>query len=76
VVVARSVRGDDWLGRSGPAQYALLLSGGLPGAMAAAARVVGAIGALGVPGLGVCAGVTLLASATAAGPGAACATGT
>jgi hypothetical protein len=63
-VLARSVRGDDWLGRSGPAQYALLLSGGLQGAMTAAARVVGAISGLDVPGLGVCAGVTLLESGT------------
>jgi hypothetical protein len=64
VVLARSVRGDDWLGRSGPAQYALLLGGGLPGAMTAAARVVSAISALGIPGLGVCAGVTLLEAGT------------
>ncbi|MGY1688915.1 hypothetical protein [Geodermatophilus sp. SYSU D01105] len=67
VVVARSVRGDDWLGRSGPAEYALLLSGGLSGAMTAAARVVAAISALEVPGLGVCAGVTLLEAGTSPG---------
>ncbi|MGY1624172.1 hypothetical protein ACI789_18395 [Geodermatophilus sp. SYSU D00965] len=60
VVLARCVRGDDWLGRTGPAQYALLLGGGLPGAMTAAARVVRAISALRTPGLGVCAGVALL----------------
>ena len=59
-VVARSVRGDDWLGRSGPDQLALLLGGGIHGAVTAAARVIGEIGALGLPGLGVCAGVTLL----------------
>ncbi|MGY1642839.1 hypothetical protein ACI782_17170 [Geodermatophilus sp. SYSU D00703] len=64
VVMARSVRGDDWLGRSGTAQYALLLSGGLQGAMTAAARVVGGISALDVPGLGVCAGVTFLEAGT------------
>ncbi|MFW3172545.1 hypothetical protein [Geodermatophilus sp. CPCC 206100] len=59
-IVASSVRGDDWLGRSGPNEFALVLSGGIHGAVTAAARVVGAISRLGVPGLGVCAGVTLL----------------
>ncbi|MGY1635468.1 hypothetical protein ACI78V_02300 [Geodermatophilus sp. SYSU D00742] len=58
--VARSVRGDDWLGRSGPDEFALLLGGGLGGAMTAAARVVRAVSALATTGLGVCAGVTVL----------------
>ncbi|MBB3086874.1 hypothetical protein [Geodermatophilus sabuli] len=59
-IVARSVRGDDWLGRSGPDQLALVLGGGISGAVTAAARVIGEISALGRPGLGVCAGVSLL----------------
>jgi sarcosine oxidase gamma subunit len=59
-IVARSVRGDDWLGHTGPDEFALLLGGGLGGAMTAAARVVGAVSALGSTGLGVCAGVTVL----------------
>jgi hypothetical protein len=59
-IVARSVRGDDWLGRAGRNEFALLLSGGVHGAVTAAARVVGAISELAVPGLGVCAGVTVL----------------
>ncbi|MGK5110405.1 hypothetical protein [Geodermatophilus sp. CPCC 205506] len=59
-IIARSVRGDDWLGRSGRDEFALLLSGDVGGAVTAAARVVSALSALGVPGLGVCAGVTVL----------------
>ncbi len=65
--MARSLRGDDWLGRSGPNEFAVLLGGTVEGAEAAAARVVSTIGELGIPGLGACAGVTgFQAGATAA----------
>ncbi|MGY1631550.1 hypothetical protein ACI784_07575 [Geodermatophilus sp. SYSU D01186] len=66
-IIARSVRGDDWLGRTGPHEFALVLSGGLGGAMAAAARVVGAVSELGSTGLGVCAGVSVLEPGVPAG---------
>jgi hypothetical protein len=38
-VVARSLRGDDWLGRSGPSEFAVLLSGSAGDAEAAAAAL-------------------------------------
>ncbi|MDP9429338.1 MAG: hypothetical protein M3Q47_10915 [Actinomycetota bacterium] len=67
-VVARSLRGDDWLGRSGPDKFAVLLGGSVDGAEAAATRVVTTIGDLGIPGLGACAGIAgFEAGATAAG---------
>ncbi len=59
-VVARSLRGDDWLGRSGPNEFAVLLSGTAGDAEAAATRLATAITELGIPGLGACAGVTAL----------------
>ncbi|SNT01914.1 hypothetical protein SAMN06893096_11336 [Geodermatophilus pulveris] len=66
-VVARSLRGDDWLGRSGPDEFAVLLGGSAADAEVAAARLTAAIAALDVPGLGACAGVTdLEAGSTAA----------
>jgi hypothetical protein len=65
-VVARSLRGDDWLGRSGPHEFAVLLRGTAEDAEAAAARLVGAITELDIPGLGACAGVTALEECTTA----------
>ena len=65
-VVARSLRGDDWLGRSGPAEFAVLLGGSADTAEAAATRLVTAISGLGLPGLGACAGVTALEKGTTA----------
>jgi hypothetical protein len=65
-VVARSLRGDDWLGRSGPDEFAVLLRGTAGDAEAAAARLVGAITELDIPGLGACAGVTTLEEGTTA----------
>jgi hypothetical protein len=65
-VVARSLRGDDWLGRSGPDELAVLLSGTAADAEVAATRLATTITELGVPGLGACAGVTALEAATTA----------
>jgi len=65
-VVARSLRGDDWLGRSGPDEFAVLLRGTAEDAEAAAARITGAITELDIPGLGACAGVTALEEGTTA----------
>jgi GGDEF domain-containing protein len=55
-LLARSLRGDDWLGSSGPAEFAVLLSG----AETAAERLVRAVAALGVPGLSAAAGIAAL----------------
>ena len=59
-VVARSLRGDDWLGRSGPDEFAVLMSGTAQDAEVAAVRLATTITELGIPGLGACAGVTAL----------------
>ena len=65
-VVARSLRGDDWLGRSGPNEVAVLLTGTAQDAEVAGSRLAATITELGVPGLGACAGVTALEEGTTA----------
>jgi GGDEF domain-containing protein len=61
-LIARSVRHDDWLGSSGPAEIAVLLRGGETAAKTAAERLVRAIAALDVPGLSAVAGIAALSS--------------
>lgn len=65
-VVARSLRGDDWLGRSGPDEFAVLVGGTAEDAEVAATRLATAITGLGIPGVGACAGVTTLEEGTTA----------
>jgi hypothetical protein len=65
-VVARSLRGDDWLGRSGPSEFAVLLGGTAADAEVAATRLATTITSLDIPGLGACAGVTALEEGTTA----------
>jgi Diguanylate cyclase, GGDEF domain len=65
-VVARSLRGDDWLGRSGPNEFAVLLSGTAQDAEVAATRLAATITELGIPGLSACAGVVALEEGTTA----------
>jgi hypothetical protein len=50
-LLARSLRGDDWLASSGPAELVIVLSGSVTGAEAATARLVAAVAALGIPDL-------------------------
>jgi GGDEF domain-containing protein len=57
--LARSLRGDDWLGSAGPAEFAILLAGDESAAETAAHRLVHAVAAS-VQGLSAAAGVTLL----------------
>ncbi|RBY89449.1 GGDEF domain-containing protein [Blastococcus sp. TF02A-30] len=57
---ARSVRGDDWLGSPGAAEFALVLEGPVLAAETAGARLVDAVVALGVPGLSAAAGIAPL----------------
>ncbi|GAA5650183.1 hypothetical protein [Geodermatophilus obscurus] len=59
-VVARSLCGDDWLGRSGPNDFAVLLSGTAGDAEVTATRLAATMTELGIPGLGACAGVAAL----------------
>jgi hypothetical protein len=65
-VVARSLRGDDWLGRSGPHEFAVLVGGSAADAEVAAARLAASITELGILGLGACAGVAALEEGTTA----------
>lgn len=60
-LLARSVRGDDWLGRSGPAEFVLVVSGPESAAEATAARLTAAIAAEGIPGISAAAGIATLA---------------
>ena len=55
-LLARSVRGDDWLGAPGAAEFAILLDGPATAAEVTAARLTTSITALGVPGLSAAAG--------------------
>jgi GGDEF domain-containing protein len=66
-LLARSLRGDDWLGSSGPAEFVVLLSGPATAARSAATRLVASVAALGIPGLSASAGIAPLAAGVAAG---------
>lgn len=61
-LLARSLRGDDWLGKTGPGEFAVLLAGPSAAAETAAARLVAAIPGLGVPGLAAAVGIAAGAS--------------
>jgi GGDEF domain-containing protein len=60
-LLARSLRGDDWLGSSGPAEFAVLLSATETAAKTAAERLVRAVAGLEVPGMSATAGIAALA---------------
>jgi GGDEF domain-containing protein len=60
-LVAHSLRGDDWLARSGPAEFAVVLHGSADGAETAALRLAAAVGGTGVRGLSAAAGIAVLA---------------
>ena len=66
-LLARSLRGDDWLARSGPAEFVVVLTGPATGAHTAAERLVAAVEALGIPGLTAAAGVAPLTADLTAG---------
>jgi GGDEF domain-containing protein len=59
-LLARSLRGDDWLGSSGQAEFVVLLSGTQTAAKTAAERLVRAVGDLGIPDLSAAAGIAAL----------------
>jgi GGDEF domain-containing protein len=54
-------RGDDWLARSGPAEFAVLLGTPAHHAETAADRLLEVVAGAGVPGLSACAGIAGLA---------------
>ena len=66
-LLARSLRGEDWLGSSGQAEFVIVMSGSPVGAHTAAHRLVTAIEGLGVPGLSAAAGIAQLGADLTAG---------
>ena len=59
-LLARSLRGEDWLGSSGAAEFVIVMSGSAVGAHTAAHRLVTAVDGLGVSGLSAAAGIAEL----------------
>jgi GGDEF domain-containing protein len=66
-LLARSLRGDDWLAGTGPAEFAVVLNGPVAAVETAGARVVASIASLGIPGVTAAAGIAPLAGELAAG---------
>jgi hypothetical protein len=64
--LARSLRGDDWLGSAGPAEFAILLAGDESAAEVVAKRLVHAVAAS-VPDMSAAAGVAFLTPGLDAG---------
>jgi GGDEF domain-containing protein len=60
-LLARSLRGEDRLGSSGPAEFVVLLSGTETAAKTAAERLVRAVATLDIPDLSATAGIAPLA---------------
>ena len=61
-LLARSLRGEDRLGGSGPAEFVIVMAGPAVGAHTAAHRLVTAVEGLGVPGLSAAAGIAPLSA--------------
>ena len=55
--LSANVRGDDWLARSGPSEFAVVLSSAAHHAETAAHRLLEIVALAGVPGLSACAGI-------------------
>jgi GGDEF domain-containing protein len=66
-LIARSVRGGDWIARSGPSEFALVLHGSEETADTTATRLVAAIAAAGIPGLTGAVGIVDLDTELTAG---------
>jgi Diguanylate cyclase, GGDEF domain len=55
--LSANMRGDDWLARSGPTEFAVVLSSAANHAETATRRLLEAVAGAGVPGLTACAGI-------------------
>jgi GGDEF domain-containing protein len=66
-LIARSLRGDDWIARSGPSEFALVLHGSEESAETAATRLTAGVAAEGIPGLAAAAGIAALGTGLSAG---------
>ncbi len=60
-LLARSLRADDYLAKSGPGEFVVVLAGPPGAATTAASRLVAGIAELGIPGLTAAAGIAPLA---------------
>ncbi len=60
MLLARSLRGDDWLGGAGAAEFAVVLAGDQFAAGVAARRLTSAVAALAIPGVSAAAGIAPL----------------
>ena len=65
-LVARSLRGDDWLARSGASEFAVVLDGSADSAETAALRLTASVAATGIAGLSAAAGIAPLQPGTSA----------
>ena len=59
-LLAGALRGDDFLGKSGPGEWAVVLTGPVTTAETAAARLLAAVPTLGITGLTAAAGIASL----------------
>jgi GGDEF domain-containing protein len=66
-LLARSIRGEDWLASSGPAEFVVLMWGPVAAAEAVAERLITAVADLGIPRLAASAGIAGLAPGLAPG---------
>lgn len=66
-LLARSIRGDDWLASSGPAEFVVLMWGPVAAAETVAGRLVAAVADGDVPGLAASVGIAALAPGLAPG---------
>lgn len=66
-LMARGLRGDDWLARAGATEFAVVVAGPPAGAQAAAERMLTAVNAEAVRSMSASAGVAALAPGLAAG---------
>jgi GGDEF domain-containing protein len=60
-LLARSIRGEDWLATSGPAEFVVLMWGPVAAAETVAARLIAAVAGLEIPALAASAGIAGLA---------------
>ncbi|WP_448614638.1 diguanylate cyclase domain-containing protein [Modestobacter sp. URMC 112] len=66
-LIARSLRGDDWLARSGTGEFALVLNGSADSAETAAFRLAASVAQTGIAGLAAAAGIATLEPGVSAG---------
>src|SRR4051812_31347513 len=60
--LSANLRTDDWIARSGPTEFAVLLNGSAHDAETAATRLIEVVSGAGLPGLSACAGIAGLSS--------------